>query len=82
ALCRLDGVHEAVVVPVPDEEYGSRPVAFVRKGDDVGDLAGMLEKVLPRFKVPVAFHDWEGVGGMKPDRGTLERRARGGGPGP
>jgi O-succinylbenzoic acid--CoA ligase len=81
ALCRLDGVHEAVVVPVPDEEYGSRPVAFVRKSGEVGDLAGMLEKVLPRFKTPIIFHDWEGVGGMKPDRGALERRARGG-PGP
>ena len=80
ALCRIEGVHEAVVVPVPDKEYGSRPVAFVRKGGDVGDLARELERVLPRFKVPTAFHDWEGVGGMKPDRGALERRAREGGP--
>ncbi|CAA9420949.1 MAG: O-succinylbenzoic acid--CoA ligase [uncultured Rubrobacteraceae bacterium] len=80
ALCRIEGVHEAVVVPVPDAEFGARPVAFVRKDEEVGDLAGELEKVLPRFKVPTVFHDWEGVGGMKPDRGALERRARGVGP--
>ena len=77
ALGRIYGVQEAIVVPVPDEEYGARPVAFVRKSGGVGDLAGELERVLPRFKVPVAFHDWEGVGGMKPDRAALERRARG-----
>ena len=77
ALGRISGVREAVVVPVPDREYGARPVAFVRGSGEAGDLAGELEKVLPRFKVPVAFHDWEGVGGMKPDRAALQRRARG-----
>jgi O-succinylbenzoic acid--CoA ligase len=75
ALCRLEGVQEAVVVPVPDPEFGHRPVAFVRRGGAVGNLARELEEVLPRFKVPVAFHDWEGVGGMKPDRGALRERA-------
>ena len=71
ALCRIDGVREAVVVPVPDRKYGARPVAFVRRSGEVGDLARELERVLPRFKVPVAFREWEGVGGMKPDRAAL-----------
>ncbi|QIN84012.1 o-succinylbenzoate--CoA ligase [Rubrobacter tropicus] len=75
ALCRIEGVEEAVVVPVPDGEFGARPVAFVRTNGEAGDLAPELGKTLPRFKIPVAFHDWEGTGGMKPDRPALRRRA-------
>src|SRR5215208_5937780 len=52
ALCRLEGVDEAVVVPVPDEEFGARPVAFVRTDGGVRDLSRELESVLPRFKIP------------------------------
>jgi O-succinylbenzoic acid--CoA ligase len=79
ALCRLQGVEEAVVVPVPDAEFGSRPVAFVRTaGGKFGDLARPLEPVLPRFKIPVAFHEWpEGGEGMKVDRRSFRERALG-----
>jgi O-succinylbenzoic acid--CoA ligase len=76
SLLRLEGVEEAVVVPVPDPEFGERPVAFVRRGKGMGEPARELEKVLPRFKVPKTFHDWEGSGGMKPDRVALKERAR------
>jgi O-succinylbenzoic acid--CoA ligase len=79
ALCRLECVDEAVVVPVPDEEFGARSVAFVRTTDGVvGDLAAELENVLPRFKIPVTFHPWpEGTHrGMKPDRVAFGERAR------
>ncbi|MDQ4127659.1 MAG: o-succinylbenzoate--CoA ligase [Actinomycetota bacterium] len=75
ALCRLDGVEEAVVVPVPDAEFGERPVAFVRSSGVAGDLALALASSLPRFKIPVAFHPWEGAGTMKPDRLELKGRA-------
>lgn len=75
ALCRIQGVEEAVVVPVPDPEFGVRPVAFVRTSGETGNLPLELEKVLPRFKVPVAFHAWEGTSGMKPDRRNLRQRA-------
>jgi O-succinylbenzoic acid--CoA ligase len=79
ALCRLNGVDEAVVVPVPDEEFGARPVAFVRIDDaEPRDLASELEPVLPRFKIPVSFHPWpeEARRGMKADRAVLGERAR------
>jgi O-succinylbenzoic acid--CoA ligase len=79
AICRLDGVDEAVVVPLPDPEFGHRPVAFVRTdGDESGDLASELRKVLPRFKIPISFHPWpeEPRRGMKPDRNALRERAR------
>jgi O-succinylbenzoic acid--CoA ligase len=76
ALLRIPGVEEAVVVPVPDPEFGARPVAFVRLSGGTGDLARALEPVLPRFKIPKAFHEWEGAGGMKPDRPALKERAK------
>jgi O-succinylbenzoic acid--CoA ligase len=77
ALCRLDGVEEAVVVPVPDARFGLRPVAFVRPaGERFGDLARALEPTLPRFKIPISFHAWpEEVAGMKLDRESFRERA-------
>ncbi|HZB10851.1 MAG TPA: o-succinylbenzoate--CoA ligase [Rubrobacter sp.] len=79
ALCRLEGVDEAVVVPVLDEEFGARPVAFVRAaGREPEDLAQELEPLLPRFKIPISFHPWpeEARRGMKADRAALVERAR------
>ena len=77
ALYRLEGIEEAVVVPVPDEEFGARPVAFIRTDDlEPGDLAHELEPVLPRFKIPISFHPWpeEAPRGMKVDRAALRER--------
>jgi o-succinylbenzoate---CoA ligase len=79
-LCRLEGVDEAVVVPVPDEEFGARPFAFVRTNGLAPEpeyLAKSLEPVLPRFKIPISFHPWpDGAAGMKPDRAALAELAR------
>jgi o-succinylbenzoate---CoA ligase len=75
ALGAIEGVLTAVVVSVPDPEFGARPVAFVRAGEDVSldHLATALEEVLPGFAIPTAFHPWpEDVPeGMKPDRALL-----------
>lgn len=53
-------VDKAIVVPVPDETFGQRPVAFVAfpSGITAAHLAHQLEEFLPRFKIPVVFHDW------------------------
>jgi o-succinylbenzoate---CoA ligase len=77
ALCQLEGVDEAMVVPVPDEEFGARPVAYVRTDGGVRDLSVELESVLPRFKIPITYHPWpeETPGGMKVDRAALGERA-------
>jgi O-succinylbenzoic acid--CoA ligase len=77
ALCRLEGVDEAVVVPVPDEEFGARPVAFVRTDGGVRDLSRELESDLPRFKIPTTYYPWteEARRGMKVDRAALGERA-------
>lgn len=81
ALARIEGVGQTVVVPVEDAEFGHRPVAFVRGSGEppaATDLVSSLEKVLPRFKVPVSFYEWpEGIAeSMKPDRATLRESVR------
>jgi O-succinylbenzoic acid--CoA ligase len=79
ALTVLPGVDAAVVVPVPDPEFGHRPVAFVRtEGDAPGDLAPKLREFLPGFKIPTAFHPWpeDAQRGIKPNRIALRERAQ------
>jgi o-succinylbenzoate---CoA ligase len=78
ALSVLPGVEAAMVVPVDDAEFGQRPVAFVRMEDRrTVDLAPRLEKVLPRFKIPIDFYAWpEESGGIKVDRTSFRERAR------
>jgi O-succinylbenzoic acid--CoA ligase len=79
ALGAVDGVSTSVVVPVPDAEFGARPVAFVRVDGAFSPekLADALEARLSKFMVPVAFHPWpeDLVDGMKPDRRAFEGRA-------
>lgn len=80
ALERLDGIERAVVVPVPDTEFGRRPVAFLRMtGDPDGrDLRGQLTQTLPGFKIPDAFHSLPEeamTNALKIDREQLRKRA-------
>ncbi len=80
ALADLDGVAQAVVVPVPDETFGRRPVAFVRPTDGPlpGDLAARLARTLPRFKVPDAFYPWpeeKTATSLKMDRAFFREKA-------
>ncbi|MDQ1257241.1 MAG: o-succinylbenzoate---CoA ligase [Candidatus Hydrogenedentes bacterium] len=67
-LCDIDGVVQALVTSVADEEFGQVPVAFVQMENGVGldadALAHRLAQFLPPFKIPKTFYPW-------PDR--LER---------
>jgi O-succinylbenzoic acid--CoA ligase len=81
ALERLEGVDRAAVVPVPDAEFGQRPVAFVRTTTplDAETLEGQLAQTLPGFKIPDAFHslpDERTADALKLDREQLEEQAR------
>ena len=60
ALLSLEGVQQAMVVPVPDAEFGARPFAFVRTHQPPEVLERALRGELPGFMVPVAFHDFPG----------------------
>ena len=75
-----DSVDQAVVVPVPDEEFGQRCVAFVQlRGArlDGPTLAAWLGQTLPRYKVPDAFYQWPDAdaNAFKIDRGRFRRLA-------
>ncbi len=80
ALCSLDAVQQAVVVPVADATFGQRPVAFVKTADGAHEaLAPRLEAMLPRFKIPVAFYAWPDdapAPGMKIDRAFFAQLAQ------
>jgi O-succinylbenzoic acid--CoA ligase len=76
ALASLPGVIRAVVVPVPDAEFGRRGVAFVEVEDgqslDHTRLDAGLADSLEHFKHPVRYLPWPaGLAGLKPDRRRL-----------
>ena len=80
ALLSLDAVNAACVVPVPDPAFGARPVAYVnmKSGNtiDKNSLRSGLEKILPRFKIPTRFIEWQPEAGqLKPDRKALRQKA-------
>lgn len=74
ALCRIRGVKRALVVPVPDEEFGQLPVAFVQsRGGPVEAvfLAEQLSQTLPRYMIPRAFYEWPA--GAAPEELKVDR---------
>jgi O-succinylbenzoic acid--CoA ligase len=82
-LRNVDGVEEAIVVPVDDAEWGRRPVAFVRLEEgrtlDPAALEERLRQTLPGYKIPRAIHPWPAdlaQPGLKPARRDFEKRAR------
>lgn len=82
-LGRMDGVGEVLVVSAADDDFGRRPVAFVRlkngREPDAAQMVSFLERTLPRFKIPVRFYGWpesSDSGRLKPDRRRFERLAQ------
>jgi O-succinylbenzoic acid--CoA ligase len=61
-LLKINGVEQALVVGLPDEDFGMRPAAFVKYSDRnivaEKEIAAELEKSLPRFKIPRIYFDW------------------------
>ena len=83
ALERIEDIERAVVVAVPDEEYGQRPVAFVQTEGELRPDAWRetLAITLPGFKLPDAIYRLPSAaveGNMKVDHDLLRQRARSG----
>ena len=79
ALLALDAVAEAVVVPVPDAEFGQRPVAFIAGKDiDSATLDAALREELPGFKTPDVYYAMpeRSDGALKPDLRMLAAQAK------
>ncbi len=79
ALAEAPGMRRALVVPVPDPEFGARPVAFIDSPRiDEAALRDFLGARIARFKIPRRFLPWpEGTAFAqdKPDRAAFARLA-------
>ena len=76
-------VEEALVVGVPDPEFGARPAAFLRLKDTYSLNADLLQKidremrrVLPPFKLPTHYFKLVQKEGLKPSRKKLVEYAK------
>ncbi|MWV54613.1 o-succinylbenzoate--CoA ligase [Chlorobium phaeovibrioides] len=84
ALLQVDGILEALVVPVPDSEYGERPAAFIRSSapgePDEKSIREQVRQQVGRLKTPVLFYrvcQWATLPGSdKTDRIWYQRVAR------
>ena len=79
ALLELEGILQAIVVPIADGQFGQRPVAFVEATDfQPAQWSAQLAEQLPRFKVPDHFLAWpasDDATGIKPSRRQLQTLA-------
>ena len=77
ALLEHPGITDVIVVDVPNEEFGARPVAFVSLEMDVraDALRAFLRERLAAFKIPDAFWRLPAKVSLKPSRHRLRRLA-------
>jgi len=58
----IDGIQEALIVPVRNKEFGHRPVALIKADSRVQlshkKIGQYLQRRLPRFKIPDTFYLW------------------------
>ena len=79
AMMSLGGVHRCIVVPVEDQEFGQRPVAFVSSDSfRPAEWEADLREQLAGYKVPKTFHQWpdEELGTLKPSRRWFAEQAQ------
>jgi len=72
-LMNLDGIKEAIVLDLPSEEFGSRPIASIKANNydllSRTKITKLLSQHLPKFKIPDAFYKWpESQNTIKPNR--------------
>jgi O-succinylbenzoic acid--CoA ligase len=67
----IDGVMHVRVEAVSDEEFGSRPVAYIETHLDEVYLRDILRSKLPAYKIPVSFLPWKAFSTWKNDADSL-----------
>jgi len=79
-LMEIEGVVQAVVIPIEDKEFGSRPVALIQpfKKEQIPKIINELKEILPSFKIPDQFFPFsnESNHGIKIDREKLKQQIR------
>jgi len=78
ALMDMPGIESAVVVDIPDDEYGARPFAFLTTDFDRAPeyIRAFLSERLQRYKIPVHFiFEKINPGDFKPQRQALRQKA-------
>lgn len=71
-------IDRAVVVPVPDREFGFRPVAFIQRGHaqaSSDEITTYLSTKLARYMLPIAYYELKDEEGMKLSRRELAKSA-------
>ncbi|MEC7983947.1 MAG: 2-succinylbenzoate--CoA ligase [Myxococcota bacterium] len=67
-------IEMALVIPVPHEQYGQRPIAFLKGDYEEETLRQRLAVALPKFKIPDRFFDWpKSLSTHKPSRALAKR---------
>ena len=83
ALMMIDGILDALVVPIADREYGQRPVAFIQiTAEKITDESAIIEAMLSmigRLKSPTRYimiEEWATLpGSQKIDRAWYKKEA-------
>ncbi len=76
ALCQLDFVQRAFVVPIQNAEFGFRPVAFIQTENNelrADFIRSQLKERLPNYMVPDQYFAWDWIeepNRLKPNRKT------------
>lgn len=54
----IEGIERAKVTPIPDKEFGMRPIAYIKSAKRYNEkaLQALLSSKLPKFKIPLAFY--------------------------
>lgn len=65
-------IEEAIVLPIPDEEFGHRPIAFIKALSLISQasLELFIKPLLPKYKHPLEYHPLK-YSGLKPSRKGL-----------
>ncbi len=58
-LLMINDIQAAVVIPVPDKQFGFRPLAFLKSSKiSSSKIIKLLKMKLPQYKIPVQFLPW------------------------
>ena len=76
AICKFDFLDKAIVVPITNEEFGMRPVAFIKmrgnKKLDEKALEKFLIDMLPKYEIPDAFLEMPDF--VQEENGYIDRK--------